>query len=122
VRTTLLARATDQAPWIYLERLAAVPATDRTPLLLPSGSSPSFVAIAPDGATAQLLTLDGRVRDSATIHNGLAILASADPRQGTSVRLRVRAPDGHVVDDEVPRCRSTCSTVVSPPTEPDATS
>ncbi|MFL6165681.1 MAG: hypothetical protein ACJ710_05300 [Ornithinibacter sp.] len=103
VRTTRLAGSTQDAPWTYLERLAAVPATDpHALLLLPSGRTPGFVAIAPDGAVAELVTVEGRVRDSATIHNGLATLTSAEDPQGTSFRLRVRAPDGHVVYDQVP--------------------
>ena len=45
------------APWTYLERLVAVPTTDpHALLLLPTGKHPGFVAIAPDGATAELLT------------------------------------------------------------------
>ena len=103
VRTSRLAGSTDDAPWTYLERLAAVPAGDpHALLLLPSGKHAGFVAIAPDGATAELVTEDGRVRDSATISQGLATLSSAEDPPGTAFRLRVRAPDGHVVYDAVP--------------------
>jgi DNA-directed RNA polymerase specialized sigma24 family protein len=103
VRTTRLAGSTDDAPWTYLERLVAVPATDsHALLLLPSGRNPGFVAIAPDGAVAELVTSDGRLRDSATIRDGLATLTSAEDPQSTEFRLRVRAPDGHVVYDAVP--------------------
>jgi hypothetical protein len=103
VRTSRLAGPTDQAPWTYLERLAAVPAADPHALLtLPTGNHPGFVAIAPDGAVAELVTRDGRVRDSATIHDGLATLSSVEDPQGTTFRLRVRAPDGHIVYDAVP--------------------
>ncbi len=103
VRTSRLAGSSDDTPWTYLERLVAVPATDPHALLpLPSGKNPGFVAIAPDGATAQLVTGDGRVRASATISQGLATLTSMEDPQGTAFRLRVRAPDGHVVYDAVP--------------------
>ena len=103
VRTSRLAGSTDKAPWTYLERLAAVPATDPHALLpLPAGKDAGFVAIAPDGAVAELVTRDGRVRDSATIRDGLATLTSAEDPQGTAFRLRVRAPDGHIVYDAVP--------------------
>jgi hypothetical protein len=103
VRSSRLAGSTHDAPRTYLERLAAVPSTDpHALLLLPFGRHPGFVAIAPDGATAELVTDDGRVRDSATIHEGLATLSSAEDPQGTLFRLRVRAPDGHVVYDAVP--------------------
>jgi hypothetical protein len=103
VRTSRLSGSTDEAPWTYLERLAAVPATNsHALLLLPSGRHPGFVAIAPDGAVAELVTVEGRVRDSATIHDGLATLTSAEDPQGTAFRLRVRAPDGHIVYDAVP--------------------
>ncbi|HET7822622.1 MAG TPA: hypothetical protein VFL10_13950 [Ornithinibacter sp.] len=103
VRSTRLAASTGDGPWTYLERLAAVPTTDpHALLLLPTGKNPRFVAIAPDGATAELVTSDGHVRDSATIHDGLATLSSAEDPQGTAFRLRVRAPDGHVVYDAVP--------------------
>ncbi len=103
VRTSRLAGSTDKAPWTYLERLAAVPATDPHALLpLPTRKDAGFVAIAPDGAVAELVTRDGRVRDSATIRDGLATLTSAEDPQGTAFRLRVRAPDGHIVYDAVP--------------------
>ena len=103
VRTTRLAGSSDDAPWTYLERLVAVPATDsHALLLLPSGMNPGFVAIAPDGAVAELVTSAGRLRDSATIRDGLATLTSAEDPQSTEFRLRVRAPDGHVVYDAVP--------------------
>jgi hypothetical protein len=103
VRTSRLAGADADAPWTYLERLSAVPATDpHALLLLPSGDHPGFVATAPDGATAQLLTRDGHVRDSATVRGGLATLASTVDPPGTTFRLRVLAPDGHVVYDAVP--------------------
>ena len=51
---------------------------------------------------AELVTRAGRVRDSATIRDGLATLTSAEDPQGTAFRLRVRAPDGHIVYDAVP--------------------
>jgi hypothetical protein len=103
VRSSRLTGSTDDGPWTYLERLAAVPTTDpHALLLLPTGKHPGFVAIAPDGATAELVTSDGHVRDSATIHQGLATLTSVEDPQGTAFRLRVRAPDGHVVYDAVP--------------------
>ena len=96
-------RVRPDAPWTYLERLAAVPATDpHALLLLPTGKHPGFVAVAPDGAIAQLLTQDGQVRDSATIHQGLATLCVRGGPPGTTFRLRVLAPDGHVVYDAVP--------------------
>ena len=50
------------------------------------------------------------MRDSATVHQGLATLASAEDPPGTTFRLRVLAPDGHVVYDAVPPTRSSCST------------
>jgi len=103
VRTSRLAGSTDKAPWTYLERLVAVPSTDPHALIaLPSGAHPGFVAIAPDGATAELVTVDGRVRDRATIFSGLAMLSAPQDPPGTDFHLRVRAPDGHVVYDAVP--------------------
>ena len=103
VRTSRLAGSGRDAPWTYLERLCAVPVTEpHALLLLPTGDHPGFVAIAPDGATAQLLTQEGHVRDSRTVLDGLATLASAQDPPGTTFRLRVLAPDGHVVYDAVP--------------------
>ena len=103
VRTSRLTGSGPDAPSTFLERLAAVPSTDPHALVpLPVGDRAGFVAVAPDGATAQLLTLDGRLRDSATIHEGLATLASAEDAPGASFRLRVLAPDGHIVYDDVP--------------------
>ncbi len=41
VRTSRLAGSTDDGPWTYLERLAAVPTTDpHALLLLPTGNAP----------------------------------------------------------------------------------
>ena len=103
VRTSRLAGSTPDAPWTYLERLAAVSSTDPHALLpLPTGKHPRFVAVAPDGAVAELVTGEGRLRDSARISQGLATLSSAEDPQGTTFSLRVRAPDGHVVYDAVP--------------------
>ena len=103
VRTSRLAGPASRGAWTQLERLVAVPSTDPHALLpLPTRTHPGFVAVAPDGATAQLLTLDGRLRDSVTVREGLATVSSADDPAGTAFRLRVLAPDGHVVYDAVP--------------------
>ncbi len=103
VRTSRLAGPASKGAWTQLERLVAVPSTDPHALLpLPTRTHPGFVAVAPDGATAQLLTLDGRLRDSVTVREGLATVSSADDPAGTAFRLRVLAPDGHVVYDAVP--------------------
>ena len=103
VRTSRLVGSNPEGAWTYLELLGAVPATDpHALLLLPTSSAPGFVAVAPDGATAQLVTQDGQVRASATIHEGLATLWTSKDPLGTTFRLRVLAPDGHVVYDEVP--------------------
>ena len=103
VRTSRLAGPAGEGGWTYPERLVAVPSTEPHALLaLPTRTHPSFVAVAPDGATAQLLTLDGRLRDSVTVRGGLATVSSADDPRGTTFRLRVLAPDGHLVYDAVP--------------------
>jgi hypothetical protein len=103
VRTSRLATTTAEGLWTFVERLAAVPATDPHALLpLPTGTRHSFVAVAPDGATAQLVTQDGQVRASTTIREGLAPLGTSKDPLGTTFRLRVLAPDGHVVYDAVP--------------------
>jgi hypothetical protein len=103
VRTSRLATRAGEGGWVYPERLVVVPSTDPHALLeLPTRIHPSFVAVAPDGATAQLLTLDGRLRDSVTVRQGLATVSSADDPPGTAFRLRVLAPDGHVVYDAQP--------------------
>ena len=104
MRTSRLAGATDDAPWTYLERLAAVPATDpHALLLLPTGNHPGFVAIAPDGAIAELAhRRRPGARQPRRSTTGLATLSSTEDPQGTTFRLRVRAPDGHVVYDAVP--------------------
>ena len=103
VRTSRLAGNSVGDPWTFLERLAAVPLADPHVLLpLPTRTRPGFLAVAPDGATAQLLTLAGVLLDSATVDQGLAVLSSPGGEQGSTFRLKVLAPDGHVVYDEVP--------------------
>lgn len=103
VRTSRLVGSNPKGAWTYLELLGVVPATDpHALLLLPTSSAPGFVAVAPDGAIAQLVTQDGQVRASAKIHQGLATLWTSKDPLGTTFRLRVLAPDGHVVYDEVP--------------------
>ena len=104
VRTTRLSSTTQSFALAYLEHLAAVPADDHTHALLPSPAAgrPRFIALGPDAATAILVTTDGQVRDTATIHNGLAVLASAEDPPGTVFRLRLLAPDGHTLYDEIP--------------------
>jgi hypothetical protein len=103
VRTSRLAGESYEDPWTFLERLAAVPLADPHVLLpLPTRARPGFLAVAPDGATAQLLTLDGVLLDSATVDQGLAVLSGSRDQQGSTLRLKVLAPDGHVVYDAVP--------------------
>ncbi len=104
VRTTRLSSTTQNFALAYLEHLTAVPADDHTHALLPSPAAgrPRFIALGPDAATAILVTIDGQVRDTATIHNGLAVLTSAEDPPGTIFRLRLLAPDGHTVYDEIP--------------------
>lgn len=103
VRTTRLCRSELDAGCTFLERLAAVPADDHAyALLLVEGQpAPTFVAVAPGAATAELVTEDGQVRDTAGVRNGLAVLTSSDVI-ATSFRLRLRAPDGHLLYDKVP--------------------
>lgn len=104
VRTTRLSSTTQGIALAYLEHLAAVPADDHTHALLPSPvhGPPTFIALGPDAATAALVTTDGQVRDTATISNGLAVLTSTQDPSGTTFRLRLLAPDGHTVYDEIP--------------------
>ena len=104
VRTTRLSSTTQDFALAYLEQLAAVPADDHTHALLPipAAGRPRFIALGPDAATALLVTTDGQVRDTATIDNGLAVLTSTEDAPGTLFRLRLLAPDGHTVYDEVP--------------------
>ena len=104
VRTARVSGATDDTDGSYPEHLAAVPATDPAHALLPAtaGADATFIALAPDAATAALVTTTGHVRDTATISNGLAVLSSTKDPAGTIFRLRLRAPDGHVVYDQIP--------------------
>ena len=104
VRTTRLSSTTQGFALAYLEYLTAVPADDHTHALLPSRAAgrPAFIALGPDAATAILATTDGQVRDTATINNGLAVLSSTQDPPGTTFRLRLLAPDGHTVYDEIP--------------------
>jgi hypothetical protein len=103
VRTSRLAGESFEDPWTFLERLAAVPLADAHVLLpLPTRTRPGFLAVAPDGATAQLLTVDGVLLDSATIDQGLAVLSGSRGPESNIFRLKVLAPDGHVVYDAVP--------------------
>jgi hypothetical protein len=104
VRTSRLSsHAEDFAP-AYLERLAAVPASDHTHALLPvpAVGAPTFIALGPDAATAVLVTTEGQVRDTATLSNGLAVLSSSQDPPGTTFRLRLLAPNGHTVYDAIP--------------------
>ena len=81
-----------------------MPATDPHALLpLPTSTAPGFVAVAPDGATAQLVTVDGQC--CATAPRSTRAWPPCGPRRtpwARTFRLRVLAPDGHVVYDEVP--------------------
>lgn len=104
VRSTRLSSTTEDFALAHLERLAAVPAADHTHALLPAPvqGHPTFIAIAPDAATAVLVTADGQVRDTATIKNGLAVLTSRQDPPDATFRLRLLAPDGHTVYDQIP--------------------
>ena len=88
----------------FQERLAVVPANDPTHALwqIGTGPHPTFVALAPDAATAEIVTADGRSRDLAMVRGGMALLSSTKDPVTTVFRLRLRAPDGHVVYDAVP--------------------
>jgi len=104
VRTTRLSSTAQDFALAYLERLAAVPASDHTHALLPSPAvgTTTFVALGPDAATAVLVTTDGQVRDAAPITNGIAVLTSTKDSPTTTFRLRLLAPDGHTVYDATP--------------------
>ena len=104
VRTSRLSATSEDSGGQNMEHLAAVPASDHSHALLPVGDMrrPTFVALAPDAATAQLVTTDGHLRDSATVKDGLAILTSTQDPITATFRLRLLAPDGHVVYDDVP--------------------
>ena len=104
VRTSRLSATSGDSGGQNMELLAAVPASDHSHALLPVGDMrrPTFVALAPDAATAQLVTTDGQLRDSATVKDGLAILTSTQDPITATFRLRLLAPDGHVVYDDVP--------------------
>ena len=104
VRTSRLSTSSETSRWATIERLAAVPAGDHSHALLRVGGvlRPTFVALAPDAATAQLITTDGRLRDTATIKGGLAVLSSTKDPITATFRLRLLAPDGHTVYDDVP--------------------
>ena len=104
VRTSRLSATSEDSGGQNMEVLAAVPASDHSHALLPVGDMrrPTFVALAPDAATAQLVTTDGQLRDSATVKDGLAILTSTQDPITATFRLRLLAPDGHIVYDDVP--------------------
>ena len=104
VRTSRLSATSEDSGGQNMELLAAVPASDHSHALLPVGDMrrPTFVALAPDAATAQLVTTDGHLRDSATVKDGLAILTSTQDPITATFRLRLLAPDGHTVYDDVP--------------------
>jgi hypothetical protein len=103
-RTARLSATNPASGWRYLQRLAAVPAGEHFHALLPVGDrrQPTFIALAPDAATAVLVTTTGQVRDTAAISNGMAVLSSTKDPPTTTFRLRLLAPDGHVVYDRVP--------------------
>ena len=104
VRTSRLSATSEDSGGQNMEVLAAVPASDHSHALLPVGDRrrPTVVALAPDAATAQLVTTDGHLRDSATVKDGLAILTSTQDPITATFRLRLLAPDGHIVYDDVP--------------------
>ena len=104
VRTSRLSATAEGSGWQAMEHLAAVPASDHAHALLRVGdmSRPTFVALAPDAATAQLITTDGRLRDTATVKGGLAVLSSTKDPATATFRLRLLAPDRHTVYDDVP--------------------
>ncbi len=114
VRTSRLAGSTDDAPWTYLERLAAVPAADPHALLpLPSGKHPGFVAIAPDGAIAELVT---RRRPGARQrHDPRRAWPRCPPRRtprAPSSGCGCGPPTATSSTTPCPRSRSSCSTAV----------
>ena len=63
---------------------------------------PTFVALAPDAATAVLVTATGQVRDTARVKDGMAVLTSTKDPTTTTFRLRLLAPDGHTLYDQAP--------------------
>ena len=103
-RTARLSATNPEGGWRYVERLAAVPADDHFHALLPVGDrrQPTFVALAPDAATAVLVTTTGQVRDTARVKDGMAVLTSTKDPTTTTFRLRLLAPDGHTLYDQAP--------------------
>lgn len=103
-RTVRLAATNPAGGSRYVERLAAVPASDHFHALLPVGDrrQPTFVALAPDAATAVLVTTTGQVRDTARVKDGIAVLTSTKDPTTTTFRLRLLAPDGHTLYDQTP--------------------
>jgi hypothetical protein len=103
-RTARLSGTNPASGWRYLQRLAAVPSGEHFHALMPVGDrrQPTFVALAPDAATAVLVTTTGQVRDTTRITNGMAVLTSTQDPTTTTFRLRLLAADGHVIYDRVP--------------------
>lgn len=105
VRTTRMSSRVQGEGTSFLERLTAVPASDRARALLPvpGCSRPTFVALAPDAATAELVAPDGRVLDESALTGGLGVLTTDAKEKGReSFRLRLATSTGRVIYDRVP--------------------
>ena len=86
-----------------MEELVALPADDHTYALLPvSLTGAKFVALAGQAATAQLVTTDGKVRDTAPVKDGMALLGTTLDPATTTFKLRLLAHDGRTLYDQVP--------------------
>ena len=81
------------------------PPPTRTPCCsCPPAAPPASSRSRPTAPPRSCVTQDGQVRASATIHQGLATLCDLERTPwAPTFRLRVLAPDGHVVYDAVPR-------------------
>lgn len=103
VRTSRWATTDANRSGAVMEELVALPADDHTYALLPvSLTGAKFVALAGQAATAQLVTTDGKVRDTAPVKDGMALLGTTLDPATTTFKLRLLAHDGRTLYDQVP--------------------
>lgn len=117
VRTSRWATTDPNSSGAVMEELVALPADDHTYALLPVGdpSHPAYIALAGQAATAQLVTTDGKVRDTAPVKDGMALLGTTLNPATTTFKLRLLAPDGRTLYDQVPPTGNSLRSAPSSP-------
>ncbi len=104
VRTSRWATTDVNSSGAVMEELVALPADNHTYALLPVGDPtyPAYIALAGRAATAQLVSTDGKVRDTAPVKDGMALLGTNLKPEPTALKLRLLARDGRTLYDQVP--------------------